>query len=88
MSKATSKTETRNRRSQKRAAGCAPPACSVILGEKIARDIFATGSGPEPCNRIQFMAGDYNTKERGQGGFCESALAKAITESLRVHMGA
>lgn len=61
---------------------------SEILGEKIAQDIFAIGSSPEPCSRIQFMAGDYNTKERGQGGLCEKALAKAITESLRVHMGA
>ena len=66
-----------------------PKTLSETLGCLIASDIFAAGHGPHgSCTRIQFLAGDWKTREYPQGGLCEAALAKAITESLRVHFGA
>lgn len=64
----------------------ADAAGSEALAHKIARDIMEAGSGPKPCTRIQFMGGRYKVDEMPQGGFCESALAKCIAESLRRHL--
>jgi hypothetical protein len=56
------------------------------LADKIARDIFELGNNPTPCNRIQFMGGKYPIAEIPQGGLCESALAKFISESIEKHL--
>lgn len=52
------------------------------LAIELARRLFKVGDGPNPCRRIQFMAGDYNSKETGQGGFCEEALARFFRDEL------
>jgi len=59
-----------------------------LLAERIARDIFACGDGPNsPTIRIEFKGGEPD-KEKPQGGFCEKGLvefiAKSIEENLRL----
>ncbi len=70
-------------------AAAIPPLLPVIgsadLADKIARDIISEGDDNTPCHRIQFMGGSYPDHEIGQGGFCESALAKFIEASLIRH---
>lgn len=53
------------------------------LAVELARRLFMAGDGPKPCTRLQFMAGDYRTKETAQGGFCESALAAWFESELK-----
>ena len=56
---------------------------SSLIGERIARAIFACGDDPKsPAQRIQFMGGDYPDNEKPQGGFCEKALADFIGEEI------
>lgn len=57
----------------------------IALADKIARDIMSEGDGPTPCQRIQFMGGKYPDAELGQGGLCESSLARCIAKSLKRH---
>lgn len=54
------------------------------IAEQIARDIFNCGyEYNSPTDRIEFK----NDKDVGQGGLCESALARLISTSLNNHSG-
>lgn len=46
-----------------------------ISAEDLADELFKFGDEPNsPCQRIQFMGGDYATGEKDQGGMCKHAV--------------
>lgn len=56
------------------------------LAAKIARDIFSMGDRQTPCQRIQFMGGEYPDDETSNGGLCEESLAYQIAQSIARHL--
>jgi hypothetical protein len=58
------------------------------LANHLARELFKCGDQTNsPTRRIQFMGGMfYDNSERGQGGFCEEALAEFFAQKLDVYL--
>lgn len=57
------------------------------LADRIAADIFEAGSEPSrglagTVHRIAFKGGEYPNSETELGGYCQSALADLIHQSI------
>jgi len=53
-----------------------------FLARRIVNELFKLGSDPTPCQRIQFMGGNWPDSEINQGGMNKDSLIRLIANTI------